>query len=148
MNDIGTLLLSVCGLTLACGGLLAIVAFLAVRFLGFNLLGIINNAVDEDEDPLMQTPRRSAAFRRSKPLTEQQPPLDFDSAVQYYREQAAKGQAVTPPSAQAAPDLNAQRYSPPQDDPLYKYRQQLRRRDKEDDFLGMMNADDDDGSIL
>jgi len=150
MNDIGTLLLSVCGLTLACGGLLAVGAFLAVRFLGFNLLGILNNAVDEDDDPLMQTPqsRRSEAFKRNQPLNAQRESLDFDSAIAYYRQQAAKGQAVPPPNAQSTPDLNTERYTPPQDDPLDKYRQQLRRRDKEDDFHGMMNADDDDGSIL
>ncbi len=149
MNDVGTLLLSACGLTLACGGLLAVGAFLTVRFVGFNLVGILNRAVDEDDDPLLQTPqpRRSEVFRRSQPLNARREALDFDSAVEYYRRQANKGQAVPPPSAQSTPDIDAERYVPPQGDPFDRYRQQLRRRDKEDDFYGMMNADDD-GSIL
>lgn len=147
MNDIGPLLLSLCGLGVVCGGVLLVAFFFGQRLLGFGLQGLISAEVNDDDDPLLQPPRRSALFKRNTPAREQRQSLDFDSAVQYYRQKSSSGQTVTPPpTAQSAPGPNPDLYTPPaKDDPFDKYRQRLRRRDNEEDILGLMSADDDEG---
>lgn len=111
MQDIGPVLVAICGLLFVGLGLLAVIAFVVIKTTGKTLLeafGSIGGVFaalgggteDEGETGLS---RRRAAPRRTRDLRARAESLDFDSAVARQADRPS-GQSAPPRPAPGAPD--------------------------------------------
>jgi hypothetical protein len=135
MQDPTLAIVAICAFALICGGLIAIVGFLVLRFTGRSLGGIlgeggipgmIDTLADEDDDPLQSSRRR----RRTggEDLRAKAQSLDFDAAVAKYKDQ---------PASQSAP-ISRSPFPPPPPPPERELpdtsaRLRRKRRKQEDD---------------
>lgn len=155
MQDIGPVLISICGLLCVGAGLLAVIIFLVLKATGRTLLGAfdeiggvaaalgIGEAADAGDEVTAPTTRRGRRSLRARAES-----LDFDSAVARQSAQpptAPRPPAGTPSSYAAPPSYppaprqppGAAQPTSPFDDDLPSLPKRRIRRDRTD------NADDD-----
>lgn len=110
MRDLSPVIAAGCGLAVVCIGLIAIVGFMVVRFTGRSFLGPVLGTFlggqDAPEDRPAPTIRAQSSGKDLRSLAKS---LDFDSAVQKYRQQ---GGVQNPPD----PDYTVSPTPPPVDD--------------------------------
>jgi hypothetical protein len=144
MNDLSGLIVPLCSLSIVCGGLLVIGVFLAIRFLGLQLPGILGSfndlAADEKSDSLAF--RAQASRRRRPDLRQKAQSLDFDAAVNRQRDYDSP---IPPRPADTDSTFGAQGSN------RSRRSDSLRRRRKsehdEDEIFGGMLDEDGDGSV-
>jgi hypothetical protein len=115
MQDPALALVAICGFSVICIGLVAVLALIALRVTGrsiggllggqglFGLVDSVSGASDPEESPIRAGRRRATP---ANDLRAKAQSLDFDAAVQRYKEQ--------PPSASSTP---GNPYPPLQTDP-------------------------------
>jgi hypothetical protein len=144
MNDTLGLALPICALSLVCVGLLAVIAVIAVRFLGFVVPGWLSHYTDilggkAERTSILppDTTRRQRANFSSQAAVD----LDFDAAVA--RHQANKNRprptgAPPKPAISAGPAGDAQT-------PSLRRRRRRPEQDYDDDevFGGLLDVDGD-----
>lgn len=144
MNDPSGLIVPLCSLSIVCGGLLVLGVFLAIRFLGLQLPGILgsfnNLAADEETDS--RAFRAQSSGRRRPDLRQKAQSLDFDAAVARQRD---KTNPVPPRPADSDSTFSAQGASRSRrSDSL---RRRRNRNHDEDEIFGGMLDEDGDGSV-
>jgi hypothetical protein len=149
-------LISVCGASIVCVGLIGVLAVLLLRFTGRNLFasvgglgGLVTTMAgvgDEDGDDDYERLQRQSPQRRD--LRAQAQSLDFQSTVEKYRGgQPSASAAPRPPQPASRPTTTNPFDTPPTlDDRLTSRR---RRADEGEDEDGLMGSflDDGDGPL-
>lgn len=149
MQDPALALVAICGFSMICIGLIAVLGFLVLRFTGrtlggflggsglYGLVDSVTGASDPEESSMVRDRRRSPATN----LRAQAQSLDFDAAVNQYKNQPLQPSSAPMPSpfppAQPADD---DRTAP---DPDTSSRRRRRRPGDED-----AEADDMFGGFL
>ena len=146
MNDTLGLVIPICALSLVCVGLLAVIAVIAVRFLGFAVPGwighyteILGGKAERTSILPPETARRQRPDFRSQAVD-----LDFDAAVA--RHQANKDRprpSGTPPAigAQSVPPL------PDSPNPTLRRRKRPQEGYSQDEIHGGLLDEDGDGDV-
>jgi hypothetical protein len=148
-------LISVCGVSVVCVGLVGVLAVLLLRFTGRNLfagvgglegmVGSLAGVGDVDGDDQYDRLQRKTPQRRDLRADAQS--LDFQSTVEKYRGgQPAASAAPRPAQRPGSPASNPFEAPPAVDDRLGNRR---RRRDQGEDEDGLMGSflDDGDGPL-
>lgn len=103
MGDISPVLLAACGFAVICAGLIFVTVLMVLRFLGGSrggaILGLFGGATREDNAELELLPQRRSRRLTSSDLDAKAQSLDFDAALQKYRQTPASPM----PGAQSAP---------------------------------------------
>lgn len=98
MGDLSPLLLAACGLAVICAGLVFVGALMLMRVArggrGGSLIGLITGATSNDDADANLLPQRRSRRMTSSDLQNKAEALDFDEALQKYRQT---------PGAQSAP---------------------------------------------
>lgn len=152
-ENISPVFLALCGCSLLCGGAFVMLGFTLVSRVGLGTLPAIVTLISnflsgrrETREVEEDIPRRSARkIPRAADLREKSQSLDFDAAVQQYRQQQ-NPPPITPPSASTnpLPDLGEANL-PPRESRSNRMRDwRSRRRDDEaeDELLGGLDAMD------
>ncbi len=134
MNDLGSILLSLCGLALVCGGLIAVGAFFVFR----SAFGQIQDTIadDTDETDFIDSRRRDWERGGARDLRARRDALDFDSAVQRYRSGEPPSSPPSTPRASLNDDLGGELRG---DRDSRRWR---RKDDQEDELFGGMLGED------
>jgi hypothetical protein len=143
MNDTVGLALPICALSLVCAGLLAVIALIAVRFLGFVVPGWLSHYTDvlagKAERGSILPPDTSRSQRAD--FRAQSVDLDFDAAVA--RHQAKNN--WRPTGAPPKPSLSAGTAGDVQTPSLRRRRRRPREGYSEDEIHGGLLDIDGDG---
>ena len=126
MGDLSPLLLAACGLAVICAGLVFVGALMLMRVAkggrGGSLIGLITGATGDDEADTNLLPQRRSRRMTSNDFQNKAQALDFDSALQKYRQTPGAQSAPPNPSLRGA-GTSAPRTTPPlqssdREDPL------------------------------
>ncbi len=116
MNELPVVVIAVCGLSLACIGLLVAGAFFLARFVGINFLdrmGSISEifgAGHADTVPTSGSPGAERRRRRSLSASQSSDPLDFDAALARHRSDQTPAVIQPNPPEPHTPGLHAESF--------------------------------------
>lgn len=134
MGDLSPILLAACGLAVICVGLLFVGALMLMRVArgsrGGSLVGLITGATNNDDADTNLLPQRRSRRMTSSDLQNKAQALDFDSALQKYRQ--TPGAQSAPPN----PSLRGAGTPAPRTTPTTPPSQASDREDPLDDFDG------------
>lgn len=103
MGDISPVLLAACGFAVICAGLIFVTVLMVLRFLGGSrggaILGLFGGATREDDAELELLPQRRSRRLSSSDLDAKAQSLDFDAALQKYRQSPTPGAQSAQPAS-------------------------------------------------
>ena len=161
MGDIGSVILSICGLSVVCLGVIVVGGFVAFRVAGggtlpdiFDALGGIMGGQEEDDRNTIDTPYQRRGAASSGDMKAKRGSYDFDAAVQRYR---GDGEASSSTGSHRFSDADSDSDSDSYNKSTYGVRdssnhagRSLRDRrsrrdlaDKEDELFNYLDGDED-----
>jgi hypothetical protein len=142
MQDPALALVAICGFSLICVGLIAVLGFMVLRFTGRSVSGMLgggglhglfsslSGADDPDDEPSSINRRRRTPAATD--LRAQAQSLDFDAAVNQYKNQPLRPTTTSTGTANPFPSAQPQSLNQPDPDTSTSPRRKRRRGSDED----------------